>query len=418
MICPAGNGEERFASVPVSLAEQGGDAPEHPAETGVHSRIGSLPGISEKSALTVQDVEFIHIGNKCDEIDHVVIKMMKFKPLDGRVIKERVDMTQLWDAWIAADDQRRRRFAGSMNWEKRGGKQYLYGRKSKVAKSLGPRSDETEQIHTAFMAGKKSNADRLRSLSSEMDRQAGVLRALGAGRLPLMAARTLRALRTHGNRNGVRVVGTNALYAYEVLAGVVFDSESTATGDIDLPVDDRKRLSLLTDENERIGLTRLIQSKVDKTFRPRGRRDFRLTNDRGYMIEFVRPEPSPTDRVMPGAIPLEKDDIEPAPIMGLQWLLNAPAVEVVVLDERGYPVPTRCPDPRYWALHKAWLARREDRDAFEKRRDAQQADILFRIIREKLPHLPFDASLEANIPAALGNLIPSNPSSGPEQPPW
>jgi hypothetical protein len=70
-----------------------------------------------------------------------------------------------------------------------------------------------------------------------------------------MAARTLRALRTHDKGATIRVIGTNAVYAYETLAGVVFNSESRATGDTHF-------------------------------------------DDRGYMIEFVRPEPSPNNRAM------------------------------------------------------------------------------------------------------------------------
>jgi len=214
------------------------------------------------------------------------------------------------------------------------------------------------------------------------------------------------------------VVGTNALYAYEVLGGVTFSSGATATGDIDLLVDDRNRLKLLTEDDGRIGLTRLIQSKVDRTFRPRGPKDFRLTNDRGYMIEFIRPEPRPFHRNMPGAIPLERGDVEPAPIMGLQWLVNSPAVDVVVPDERGFPAPMRCPDPRYWALHKLWLAEREDRDPLRKRRDSEQADILFRLIGERIPYLPFDASLRESVPAALRSRMPVHRPYGAKEPSW
>lgn len=64
--------------------------------------------------------------------------MMEFTDLDAKAIKERVDMLQLWHAWVEADDLRRHSFRGSMNWEDRNGKQYLYSRKAKVVKSLGP----------------------------------------------------------------------------------------------------------------------------------------------------------------------------------------------------------------------------------------------------------------------------------------
>lgn len=187
---------------------------------------------------------------------------MEFTDLDAKAIKERVDMLQLWHAWVEADDLRRHSFHGSMNWEDRNGKQYLYSRKAKVVKSFGPRSAATEQTFAAFAEGKGANADRLKSLGSEIERHASVLRVLGAGRLPVMAARTLRALRSHGKQTGIRVVGTNALYAYEAMAGAMVTSAATATGDIDLLVDDRNRLTLLTEEGERTGLTRLDQART------------------------------------------------------------------------------------------------------------------------------------------------------------
>ena len=345
--------------------------------------------------------------------------MMKFNDLDARVIKERIDMTQLWDAWTEAEDLRRHSFLGSMNWENRNGKQYLYSRKAKVVKSLGPRSPATEKSFAAFTEGKRDNNDRLKTLKAEIEKQSSILRVLGAGRLPVTAARTLRTLRAHGKRTGIRVVDTNALYAYEAMAGVAFSSSSTATGDIDFLTDDRNRLKLLTDEGTRTGLARLIQAKVDRTFRSRRPGDYRLTNSHGYMIEFIRPQPAPIHRNMPGKEPLEKDDVEPAPIFGLQWLVNAPAVDVIVMDQRGFPAPMRCPDPRYWALHKAWLSEREDRPPDRRRRDWEQASLMMRLVRERLPHLRFDEDLLAGLPGELRRMIPETEprtGSGPEEP--
>jgi len=216
----------------------------------------------------------------------------------------------------------------------------------------------------------------------------------------------------------VRVIGTNALYAYETLAGVVFNSESTATGDIDILMDDRNRLRLLTEADEPIGLTRLIQGRVDKTFQPRNKADFRLTNDRGYMVEFVRPEPTPPYLVAPGSEPLEDGDIRPAPIVGLQWLVNAPAIDVIVLDERGFPVPMRCADPRYWTVHKLWLSRRDDRDAQKKIRDREQADIMMRLLAERLPQFPINDDFLSMLLGDLRKNMPQATQNDPTGPSW
>lgn len=343
--------------------------------------------------------------------------MMMFNDLDARTIRERVDMAQLWTAWSEADDLRRHSFAGFLGWEVRNGRDYLYTRKRGVVKSLGPRSPETEQIHRAFHDGRGANKARLETLAAEMDRQAAILRTLNAGRLPVMAARTLRALRSHDKGARIRVIGTNALYGYETLAGVVFNADATATGDVDILVDDRNRLRLLA-EDEEIGLTRLVQRHVDKTFTARGPLDYRLTNDRGYMIEFVRPEPTPNFRAMPGAEPLEPGDIRPAPITGLQWLVHAPVVEVMVLDERGFPAPMRLADPRHWAAHKAWLATREDRETQKRQRDRQQAEVMIRLISERLPQFPLDETFLATLPGALAKDFSRSLGAPRSTPAW
>lgn len=337
---------------------------------------------------------------------------MFFNELDGRTIKERVDQVQLWSAWIEADRARRHSFTGTLDWEERNGQRYLYRRKGGVVKSFGPFSPETEQAREAFQQGKRDNAERLKVLSGEMERQAAVLRAIGAGRIPVMAARILRAFATQRDRPLARVIGTNALYAYEALAGVRFNSASTATGDIDFLIDDRNRIKLVSEEQEPIGLIGMIQKQVDRTFRTRGPRDFRLTNDRGYMVEFVRPEPRPFHRKMPGAAPLTEGDVEPAPIFGLQWLVHAPAVEAVVMDERGFPAPMRCPDPRHWAAHKLWLSARADRDPVKSVRDEQQGRLVLDLIRERLPQFPLDEAFLARLPGELRERMSAPPPSG------
>ena len=141
---------------------------------------------------------------------------MFFNELDARSIKEQVDQAQLWSAWIDADRMRRHSFMGTLDWEERNGRRYLYRRKGGTVKSFGLFGPETERARSAFQKGKEENAERLRVLSGEMDRQAAVLRAIGAGRIPVMAARILRTF-ADAKRSPppARVIGTNALYAFE-----------------------------------------------------------------------------------------------------------------------------------------------------------------------------------------------------------
>ena len=67
------------------------------------------------------------------------------------------------------------------------------------------------------------------------------------------------------------------------------------------------------------------------------------------------------------------DDMTPAAIVGLQWLINAPKFEVVVVGADGRPLLISCIDPRAFALHKFWVSKQPGRNALSRSRDAQQA---------------------------------------------
>jgi hypothetical protein len=56
-------------------------------------------------------------------------------------------------------------------------------------------------------------------------------------------------------------------------------------------------------------------------------------------------------------------------------------------------VPLRVPDPRAFALHKAWLASRPDREPLKKPRDLAQAKAVAAMVVQHMPQLPFDQAL-------------------------
>jgi hypothetical protein len=199
------------------------------------------------------------------------------------------------------------------------------------------------------------------------------------------------------------VVGTNALYGYEVLAGVHVQSDLIATGDIDLLYDARRHISLALTGVRTEGLIGLLQ-KVDKSFKTARRRGFRASNKDGYLVDLIRPEAKDVFRDrLPAALTNLSDDLEGAAIFGLGWLINSPKLESVAIDERGYPVPMVVIDARAFALHKAWLAKRTDREALKAARDLEQgkaaALIATRYLRQS-----FDSPELAALPNSLRAL--------------
>ncbi|GJE71080.1 GSU2403 family nucleotidyltransferase fold protein [Methylorubrum podarium] len=349
---------------------------------------------------------------------------MLFSDLRNEQIRQTIDAEQVFSGYRSARGELDTRFAGSMSWKSIAGGTYLYRKVHGASRSLGPKSPETEQIYESFQSGRTRQRDLVRGLATRLDEMAPVNRALGIGRVPLVSARVLRQLDGSGLLGrAIHVVGTNALYAYERMAGIRIDSGLVATGDVDLLLDARRTLKIAAPGLSSEGLLGLLR-KADTSFSLMGRRSFRAVNRDGFMVDLIKPSPrdrlTDADRASLGG----DDDLHAVEIEGLAWLVNSPKQRVVVIDDRGYPLIMAVPDPRAFALHKAWLAGREDRELGKRQRDAAQAKLVAGMVAERLPHLRFDADDLSALPVALRRAaanLRSEPDDGEDgrlEPGW
>jgi hypothetical protein len=255
--------------------------------------------------------------------------------------------------------------------------------------------------------GKAAAIARLASIEQRLEEQSRFNRAARLGRVPRIAARILRRLgETRLMGHGITVVGTNALYAYEAEAGVIFDRDQTSTSDIDLLWDVRQRLQLTTEMAEEgiIGLLKSVDSSFAKTM------SYRATNADGYFVDLIRPTPAPIGK-QDGIISIGDtgDDLEAVEIEGQWWLRNVPAMTAIAVADDGYPVQMVVPHPLAYAAHKLWLSRRIDRDPVKKRRDAAQGLLIDRLVKEYLPMWKYDEKLLQALPAQLRGFVGENP---------
>jgi hypothetical protein len=331
---------------------------------------------------------------------------LHLKDLTGEQRRQLIDTQQAYEAWRATGGAALHRYAGSMRWARRNGTEYLLRKTGRSETSLGPRDQQTEATYDAFMTGRKQNQDLLEGLKARLGKLAPVNRAMGLGRVPRIAARILQQCdERHLLGEHLVVVGTNALFAYEALAGVQTQSDLIATGDIDLLYDARHHLSLALKDLRTDGLIGLLR-KVDRSFSPLHRRGYRATNRDGYLVDLIRPEAKDVfrDRLSPSLSDLP-DDLEGAAIFGLTWLINSPRIEAVAIDERGEPVRLVVIDPRAFALHKAWLSARPDREPLKVKRDLEQAKAAATIATQYL-RLSFDSPELEALPKQLRDLAP------------
>ena len=325
--------------------------------------------------------------------------MAEYNELSDIQLRLLIDLRQAGDAWWTCRRELRSRYAGTMRWRTQAGRQYLVRKIRRVERSLGPRTPETERQYAAFQAGRDACRQRDQALSRQVAELARQASALGLGQVPPVVARLLAELNVADFDQRVRVIGTHALFAYENLLGVRFFSGITATRDIDFLIDPRAPLELALVNNEENGVLLNLIRRVDRTFDLDPKRPYRLVNGRGFMIDIIRPVPSPPWKPWPVSDALE--GIAPAEIEGLQWMINCPKIESIMLDLKGYPVAVHVPDPRWWLAHKKWLAQRADREALRRRRDQEQARALEQALAAQPDAWPLDDAFLSSLPAQL-----------------
>ena len=332
---------------------------------------------------------------------------MRFTELRAEQQRQLIDTVDVFHAWRNAKIDQRRRFAGSMRWVERNGKNYLLRKIGSRERSLGPQGAETQDAYDSFVSGRDRNRDLLAGLASRLNQMAPINKAMGLGRVPLLAARILRELDDRellGHQ--LFVVGTNAIFAYEARAGVRVASELLATGDVDLLLDVRQRLSLVGREVRSVGLLGILQ-RLDHSFASQRKNGFRAVNRDGYFVDLIRPEArDPIGDKAPDALSSLPEELHGSPIRGLGWLVNAPRFEAVAIAEDGYPVLIVCMDPRIYALHKAWISRDEKRDPRKKARDLEQAKASAAIASSRLGLSFKDGSALSVLPASVKALEP------------
>ena len=312
------------------------------------------------------------------------------KLLSNQQRLHQVNTAQLYENFRTAQSHAAS-YTYGMRWKTVRGTEYLFRDRDRHGngKSFGPRSAQTEELLEVFSAGRQVAKERLKLITEKIQEQARLNKALRLNRVPRVVARVLRELDQAGLHDSFTVIGTQALYAYEAEGGAHFLLELLASGDVDLLYDGRQKLTVVSDKLDGNGLLGLLKN-ADKTFECVRENSYRAANAGQFMVDLVT---APRGIQAAENITFADSDLVAVEVPGLQWLLNSPKLDTVAIDEDGWPVPMRVPDPRAFALHKAWLSGLPLREPIKKPRDFEQARVVAQLVQANMPHLSFDSTM-------------------------
>jgi hypothetical protein len=287
---------------------------------------------------------------------------------------------------------------GGMHWKKIHGKEYLYKYRDRNGngESLGARSPETERLFAEFGRQRKDFAALLASRREHLAAAARFCRAALIHKVPETVIRIVRRLEFSGPFGALlRVIGTQALHAFEFAAGVFIETPKASP----FWSDTNQSLTLAAAKPvPPDDLLRLLR-QADRSFQSLPGNGFQAVNKAGFLVKCVQP---PGMRALSRAgRPDGPTPTVPAESGDLIALLSAPKFSQVVIGKQGAPATLVVPDPRALALHKLWLSQQADRDPSRKVRDRVQAMALAELILRYLPQYDFFSSQLNLFPAEV-----------------
>jgi hypothetical protein len=313
-------------------------------------------------------------------------------PFTDEQARTLVNLAQYYSAWIDAE-----RILHALPYDLRrkevGGRAYLYeiADRSGNGRSMGPWSDDHETMFRDYRLQKAAAKERRDGAAARLAESARLYRAL---RLPMLASEAGPILREADRRgllgHDLLVVGTNAMAAYAIEAAGSIRALPDETDDFDLAwcadaqVDEQRVWSLL--------------KAVDPTFAVNAERTFQARNAKAYEVEILV-APSRADTMA------RTDRPRPVPLPEQEWLLPGTPVDHVVACRDGSPARIVAPDPRWFALHKLWMADQAKRNPLKRPKDRKQGQLLLDAIAEAMPRYPLDAAFAAQLPHELAPLF-------------
>lgn len=292
--------------------------------------------------------------------------------------REATEVAQIHEAQAAFDAHRRSEsvasgFSSSFIWVagNDGERLQKISPTGELQKDFGLRNAGNEAIAASYSAKQAAAREDLARCHAALLRMERLNVAHGVGRLLATPINVLDVLLRRGVMDYYSVIGTYAMYAYEVASGVVFDEPTMATNDVDLFLTANSQMKFAQVVDAQMSMVDLLK-EVDSTFERNEGQKESATNSDGFSVDFLRREEA-EKFTEPYSISGIEGDIYPVKAKESTKFLGSPVFEQVVIGVNGAMTLMRTIDPLTFASFKEWMSNQRDRDPLKRSRDKLQA---------------------------------------------
>lgn len=310
-------------------------------------------------------------------------------PFTDEQTRNLINVRQQYEVWRDADRDLKE-MPYNLRIKDVSGISYLYELTDREGnmKSLGRLDDERRAQFDRYKSAKHEAKSRLETSRKVLAERARIYRSL---QLPMLDPEAGKILREADRRrllgSHLMVVGTNAMPAYHIEAGGRIRDVPEETYDFDLawtaepPADETTPVWMML-------------KAVDQTYTVNSERKFQARNAKAYEVEILA---APSR--MAGMF--RKDQPRPIPLPEQEWLLLGGPVDQVVICRDNAPARIVAPDPRYFGLHKLWMAKKDGRNPLKQPKDEKQGMLLLDAVAEAMPHYKMGKEFASALPEEL-----------------
>lgn len=281
-------------------------------------------------------------------------------------------------------------FRYRMSWNKIRAKEYLFKEcyDTKKRDYLGVRDDKTEDIIVAFKKQKLEKKEQLKKIKLKLDKLEKLSKFYGLARTPNILVEFFRKVNELDLDDKLIVIGTNALYAYEVYASVFMEDENLATYDIDIFNKRDKKLSVALRTKLPQKTIKSLLLDIDKSFLKSKEAPYRFINDDNIVVEIITPvsKNNLNSDTFSGVLNLE--------ISGTKWLESSKLEKKMIIGTNGKCAYISTIRPLEYAIYKYWLGKHERKDMMKQQRDIKQSFLVTKLINDYIPIIDIENDLQ------------------------